>query len=95
MGHPQMSTTLNDDAIISAAIEFIRVGGHYGDGCVVRFSELFEELEDKFGVRVSPEQLELLDLIQSVAVDPRVAVISDYGIEFAWAGENNIELAHD
>jgi hypothetical protein len=95
MEHHEMSTTPTGQAIISTAIEFIRVGGQDGDGCIVSVSELFEELEDKFGdqFRLSPEQLKLLDLVESVAADPRVALLSFDGIHFGWAGENNIGLA--
>jgi hypothetical protein len=60
------------------------------------FDSLFEQrvynrlFGDQF--RLSPEQLRLLDMIDSVAADPRVDLVKFDGIEFGWMGEKS-ELA--
>ncbi len=89
MENPEISTAPTDEELTSAALECIRVGGPGRDGCIVSIFELLEELEAKFAdqFRVSPGQRKLLNLIDSVAADPRVDLVKSYGIEFGWIGE--------
>ena len=77
-----------NDEVLSAAVDFIRVGGPDADGCTVAVSELFDMLQDTFGAqyRLSIEQIEVLNLISWLAVDPDVELLSDYGIDFGWRG---------
>jgi hypothetical protein len=91
MENREITTTPTDEEFISAALDFIRVGGPDRDGCIVSIGELLEEWEKKFGdhFRLSPEQWKLLGLIDWVAAEPRVDLIGFDGIGFGWRGETS------
>jgi hypothetical protein len=92
MQNIETTTTPADDGFMSTALDFIRVGGHDCDGSVVNVFELMEELQNKFGdwFHLSPEQYDLLELIDWVAADPRVDLTGFQGVEFVWRGETSV-----
>jgi hypothetical protein len=82
-----MSTTSDDyraaPDVVADAREFIRGEGN----CVVSIWWLLDELSDKFGDRfpVPRDTYELLDLIETLWVDPQIDQVPGTGvIEFAW-----------